>query len=131
MLNGIKGDYAVLKVKVALAERGWLTTNLDSEHRSFDLIAYKENSFKRIQVKYRTPEQGIISVKLYKVKNLVQPDLTEIDLYAVYCPHSDSCYFVTPWQFKSRSTISFSTESKFIAVQKNVLHHTELIDFEK
>jgi hypothetical protein len=48
-----KGDLGILKAKLDLFEQGYLILNPETEHAPFDIVAYKEGTFKSVQVKYR------------------------------------------------------------------------------
>lgn len=48
-----KGDLGVLKAQVDLCEKGYMILYPHTEHAPFDLVIYKDNQFKRVQVKYR------------------------------------------------------------------------------
>lgn len=107
-----KGDYAVLKVKLDLYEQGYNCYTCDTEHSEFDLIAYSSGgNFYRVQVKYRTATSGKIAVMFkstWSDKNGVHSlpvDKTEIDLYAVYCPDTDLCYYFNPSDYKTGITL--------------------------
>lgn len=99
-----KGDLAVLKAQVALAEQGYTICIPLTEHAPFDLIAYKGGSFKRVQVKYRSANRGLITVQprsTYSDKrgfHHVKIDVSQIDVYCVYCPNTDECYFFRPFK---------------------------------
>lgn len=94
-----KGDLGKLKVKCDLCEKGFLVLDPESEHAPFDLVAYKNKIFKRIQVKYRSIKKGKITIDYRTCWNdrngtHVQPvDKTEIDAYAIYCPETNTCYY--------------------------------------
>jgi hypothetical protein len=101
-----KGDIGVLKVQVALAEQGYTILIPLSEHQSFDIVAYQNGAFKRIQVKFRSMKKnGIIEVPFkssWSDRHGVHTkyvDKQDIDVYAVYCPETDECYFLNPSQF--------------------------------
>ncbi len=47
-----KGDLGVLKAQVDLCSKGYLILTPLSEHSPFDIVAYKNGEFIRIQVKY-------------------------------------------------------------------------------
>ena len=107
-----KGDLAVLKTQLDLFEKGFLILIPQTEHAPFDLVAYKENKFLRIQVKHRhSTAKGTIEVKFknsYSTKNGVQDvevDKTHIDFYCVYCPETDQCYYFNPSDFRKSVTI--------------------------
>ena len=53
----VKGDLGVLKAQVSLYEQGFLILQPVTEHAPFDLVAYKEGVFKRVQVKYKSVDK--------------------------------------------------------------------------
>jgi hypothetical protein len=59
-----KGDLGVLYAKVDLAEKGYLLLQPLSEHSPFDLVAYKDGRFLRIQVNYRAAVKGAVFLRL-------------------------------------------------------------------
>ena len=71
-----KGELAVLKSQLDLFEKGYLVLLPQTEHAPFDIVAYKDQQFWRIQVKYRNMnENGTMYVKFqqcYSTKNGVQ-----------------------------------------------------------
>ncbi len=107
------GDFGVLKVQIDLFEQGYLSFTTVSEHQDFDLIAYKQGGiFKRIQVKYRKlDDKGSLQIPLKSTwvdkhgNHVKQIDKSEIDLYAIYCPDTDKCYYVDPNNFSKTITL--------------------------
>ena len=98
-----KGDLGVLKAQLDLFEQGYLILNPVTEHAPFDLVAYKESEFKRIQVKYKSVDKtGSITVHFrscWADKNgthMHQIDKDALDIYCVYCPDTDECYYLDP-----------------------------------
>lgn len=95
-----KGDLGVLKVKLSLFEQGYLILNPETEHAPFDLVAYKNGEFLRIQVKYRSMRNGAIEIPTstsWADKNGSHRrfyDLSDLDYFAMFCPEVDKCYFV-------------------------------------
>mgnify|MGYP000864041948 CR=1 FL=1 len=103
-----KGDLGVLKAQVDLFEQGYLPLLPQTEHASFDLVGYRDGIFKRIQVKYRSVDKtGKLEVHFrssWADKNgnhLVSVDKNEVDLYCVYCPDTDVCYWFDPKKFNN------------------------------
>jgi len=101
-----KGDLGVLKVKLDLFDQGYLILNPETEHAPFDLVAYKDQTFKRIQVKYRALTRGgVLDISFrtsYSFSGGVVTrsiDKEEIDLFAIYCPETDGCYYLQPKDF--------------------------------
>ena len=125
-----KGDLGVLKAKVDLYEQGFLILNPETEHAPFDLVIYKDNIFKTVQVKYRSlKKNGTLEVAFRNTYNdangrKVKPvDKTHIDIYAVYCPETDVCYYFNPKLFNKSITLRVSTPLN--QQQRNIHHCSE------
>ena len=97
-----KGDLGVLKAQLDLYEKGYLILTPHTEHSAFDLVAYKDGNFLRVQVKYRTSRDGKIEVPFrtcWTDKNGTHTqdyDKNEIDVMCIYCPDTDKCYYINP-----------------------------------
>lgn len=97
-----KGDLGVLKVQCDLCLKGFTVLLPLTEHAPFDLVSYKNNEFKRIQVKYRSIKNNKIEIQFrtsWADKNgshIKHYDLSKIDLMAVYNPDTDKCYYFDP-----------------------------------
>lgn len=105
-----KGDLAVLKVQLDLLEHGFILFTTSSEHSPIDLIAYKDSAL-RLQVKYRKTVRGCINVTFRSTwadrngSHVKKVDKQHIDLYAVYCPDTDKCYYFDPRRFNKGVTL--------------------------
>jgi len=92
----------VLHAKVDLAEKGYTLLLPLSEHAPFDLVAYKDGRFLRVQVKYRAAVNGAIFVQLKSAwadrhgTHMVPVDKQAIDLFCIYCPDTRACYYFDP-----------------------------------
>ena len=97
----------VLKCKVDLHEKGYIILNPETEHAPFDVVAYKDNKFLRIQVKYRTVVDDCVEVKFrssWNDKNgchVQQIDKLDIDLICVFINETNKCYYVDPKKFNT------------------------------
>ena len=107
-----KGDLGVLKAQIDLFEQGFTILVPLTEHLPFDLVAYRDCEFRRVQVKYRSMDRfGKIDVKFSTCWNdrqgtHVRPiDKDEVDLYCVYCPQTDECYYLDPRMFGSNASL--------------------------
>ena len=107
-----KGDLGVLKAQLDLFEQGFTVCVPLTEHLPFDLVAYKEGEFRRVQVKYRAlASNGALDVKFSTCwadrngTHTVPVDKNEVDLYCVYCPDTDECYYLNPCQFGSNVSL--------------------------
>lgn len=97
-----KGDLGVAKAYADLVGQGYVVLFPMTEHAPFDLVAYADGEFHRVQVKYRSPRAGAITVHFRSIWSdrsgtHVRPmDKTEVDVVCVYCPETDECYYVPP-----------------------------------
>ncbi|PGK34289.1 hypothetical protein CN907_23410 [Bacillus anthracis] len=120
-----KGDLAVLKAQVDLYEKGYMILTPQTEHSPFDLVVYKDGIFKRVQVKYRELNaRGILEVRFrssYSTASGVatkEVNKEEIDVYCVYCPQTDCCYYFNPKLFSK--SISLRVDSPKNKQEKKV-----------
>jgi len=107
-----KGDLGVLKAQIDLFEQGFTIFVPLTEHCPFDLVAYKNGEFRRVQVKYRSLDRfGKVDVKFstcWSDRNgthTLPIDKTEVDIYCVYCPEADECYYLRPDDFGSNVSL--------------------------
>ena len=111
-----KGDLGVLKAQIDLFEQGFTIFVPLTEHSPFDLVAYRDGEFRRVQVKYRAVTQhGSIEIKFSTCwadrhgTHTVPIDKNEIDLFCVYCPDTDECYYIEPGKFSSNVSLRVKT----------------------
>ena len=111
-----KGDLGVLKAQVDLFEQGFTICLPQTEHAPFDLVAYRNGEFRRVQVKYRAlGDNGTLAIKFSSCwadrsgTHTVLVDKSEVDLYCVYCPDTDACYYLDPRRYGS--TVSLRVEA--------------------
>ena len=111
-----KGDLGVLKAQVDMFEQGFSILMPQTEHAPFDLVAYKDGSFHRIQVKYRKVDKfGKLEIKFSTCwtdkagTHTVPVNKDEVDLYCVYCPDTDECYYLSPDEFSSNVSLRVNT----------------------
>lgn len=107
-----KGDLGVLKVKLDLFEQGYLILNPETEHAPFDLVIYKEGVYKSVQVKYRSlNRRGTLEIPFrssyaYSKGVVTKPiEKNIIDVFAIYCPETDECYYFDPTRFNQAVTL--------------------------
>jgi hypothetical protein len=97
-----KGDVAVAKVQADLVERGAMVLQPFTEHAPFDLVAYLNETFYRVQVKFRTATGGRGTVRFEtfwadRHGTHARPmPRNEVDALAIYCPDTTACYYVNP-----------------------------------
>lgn len=92
----VKGDIAAAKTILDLVEKGYsVFTPVVSEHLRFDLVAYKNNNFYRIQVKYAANNK----IKAHTIysdasgwhEKKYEPN--DFDFYAIYLPSIDKVVY--------------------------------------
>lgn len=111
-----KGNLGVLKAKLDLFQQGFMILNSETEHAPFDLVIYKNGIFKTVQVKYRSLNRhGALEIVFrgshYDSTGTVNRpiDKTVIDLFVVYCPETDGCYYFNPDDFNKSITLRVNT----------------------
>jgi hypothetical protein len=107
-----KGDLGVLKAQLDLFEQGFLILNPMTEHAPFDLVGYRSKRFVRIQVKYKSVDRtGSVTVHFRSSwtdrngTHLRQVKKDEVDLYCIYCPDTDECYYLDPKHYNRSVTL--------------------------
>jgi hypothetical protein len=97
-----KGDLGVAKAHADLVEQGWTVLFPSTEHAPFDLVAYRDGEFQRVQVKYRSGHTGSLYVQFrsgWSDRHGIHHapiDKSAIDLICIYCPETDNCYYIDP-----------------------------------
>jgi hypothetical protein len=97
-----KGDLGVVEAMADLTRKGWSIFVPLTEHEAFDLVAYCDGRFLRVQVKYRAAVKGVISFPMKTCwadrhgVHTVPIDRTSIDLLCAYCPDTHACYYLDP-----------------------------------
>ncbi|MGI8796141.1 MAG: group I intron-associated PD-(D/E)XK endonuclease [Acidimicrobiia bacterium] len=102
-----KGDLGVAHAIADLADQGFVVLTALCEHAPFDLVGYRDGTFIRVQVKYRTlSASGTIEVQFKSSWSdangtYVRPlDKQEVDVVCVYCPDTRACYYIDPKRFE-------------------------------
>jgi len=100
------GDLGILKAQIDLFEKGFIVAIPLTEHAPFDLMIYKDGQSRTVQVKARSIDaKGNINISFrstYSDANgmhNVPVNKVHIDLYCVYCPDTDQCYYFKPTDF--------------------------------
>jgi len=106
-----KGDLGVAKAHADLVGQGYLVLFPASEHAPFDLVAYADGRFARIQVKYRTIRRGVLTVHFRgswadsRGVHTQPMDKAHVDLVCVYSPELDQCFYVRPEEHRASVSI--------------------------
>jgi hypothetical protein len=121
-----KGDVGVAHAIADLADQGFVVLVALCEHAPFDLVAYRDGQFLRVQVKYRTPSKnGTLQVHFRSTwsdsngSHARALEKNDVDVVCVYDPKSRRCYYVDPKQFGG--SISLRVEPTRNGQHRNVL----------
>jgi len=97
------GDLGVLKAQLDLTQKGYIVSRPQTEHAPFDLVITDSNGSQTVQVKARSVNSsGTVEVRLLSTwtnsKGVQRRavDKRWIDLYCIYCPDTDSCFYLKP-----------------------------------
>ncbi|WP_367389101.1 group I intron-associated PD-(D/E)XK endonuclease [Lewinella sp. LCG006] len=100
------GDLGILKAQLDLFEKGFIVAIPQTEHAPFDLMIHKGGVSRTVQVKARSVDsRGNLNINFSstysdsKRMHNVAVDKKYIDIYCVYCPDTDKCYYFDPNQF--------------------------------
>lgn len=97
-----KGDLGIAKAHADLVGNGFMVLFPATEHAEFDVVAYRDGTFHRVQVKYRSARSGSVTVQFRSVwadrhgTHMKPSDKTEVDVTCIYCPDTDACYYLRP-----------------------------------
>jgi hypothetical protein len=106
-----KGDLGVAKAHADLAAKGCIVLFPATEHAPFDLVAYLDGGFRRVQVKYRAARAGAVTVHLRSIwadrngTHAKAIDKSTIDVVCIYCPDTDECYYISPHHYSASVTL--------------------------
>jgi hypothetical protein len=110
-----KGDLGVAKAHCDLVEKGYMVLFPTTEHAPFDLVAYDGIKFIRIQVKYRSAVNGSVQIRLENWwadrngSHGMPIDKNQVDVFCVYCPDTDKCYYFKPENIKTYFSLRIET----------------------
>jgi hypothetical protein len=106
-----KGDLGVAKVHADLVGKGFIVLFPVTERAPFDLVAYQNGDFHRLQVKYRSARSGALKVQFRSMwadrhgTHTTPMDKNAVDVVGVYCPETDGCYYVRPGEHGTSVTL--------------------------
>lgn len=101
-----KGDLGVANAHADLVSQGFVVLFPATEHAPFDLVAYRDGAFCRLQVKFRSGRSGAVKMQFrstWSDRNGLhtQPiDKNAIDAVCIYCPETDECYYLRPRDYE-------------------------------
>lgn len=121
-----KGDLGVAKAHADLVVKGFYVLFPATEHAPFDLVAYADGVFHRVQVKYRSARGGAVQLNLRSTwsdrhgVHTTPIDKEAVDLVCIYCPETDECYYIRPIDHGASVNLRITPTKN--GQQKGVLH---------
>jgi hypothetical protein len=106
-----KGNIGLAKAMAELTVQKIHVSIPIEEDLKYDLVVEKEGVCKRMQVRYCTPSESVLAVKLKSVwsdkkgNHVVVRQKGDFDILAVYCPSNDEVYFVDDKGFENTTVI--------------------------
>lgn len=128
-----KGDLGLMKVKLDLFEKGYLVLSPETEHSPFDVVGYKDSKFIRVQVKYRALKDDVVVLPVntsWADKNgshSKKYDLESIDIFALYVPDLDKCFYIPSGLLFSKSS---NMKLRVTSPKNNQSNYNNLFDFQ-
>lgn len=131
-----KGDTAEAYLAYVLKQKGFNVLIPWGEDVRYDLVSEKNGIFKRIQVKYIKPKNGVLAVRFRSCNNhkVIHYSSKEVDIVAIYNEEGKKVYFIpladagrkgyklrlTPAKNNQKKFVTLSTkyESKFDLLEK-------------
>jgi hypothetical protein len=91
-----KGDIAEAFITFFLKQNGFNVLIPWGEDIRYDLVTEKNGVFKRIQVKYVTPKNGVLEVAMRSSNNynVIHYSSKDVDIIAAYSPRNNKVYFI-------------------------------------
>lgn len=99
-----KGDIAEAFITFLLKQNGFNVLIPWGEDGRYDIVAEKNGIFKRIQVKYVTPKNGVLEVAIRSSNNfnIIHYSPNDLDIIAAYNPENNKAYFIPINTIKNR-----------------------------
>jgi hypothetical protein len=102
-----KGNIGLANVILDITNKGYFSFLPFSDTTHVDLvIANKKMELKKIQIKYISIFRGVLSIATSSVVNgkRVPVDLTQTDIWAIYCPNNGIIYYVSAKELINKKT---------------------------
>ena len=131
-----KGDIAEAFITYLLKQRGFNVLIPWGEDNRYDLVTEKNGVFKRIQVKYATPKDGIVEVRIRSCNNhkVIHYSPKDIDIIAVYSCEQNKVYFVPLKGISNKSILKLrlkptkNKQKKFVVMASKYESRFDLLD---
>lgn len=96
----LKGLLGELELSLHLIKQGWSVLKPLNQNSRYDIVLEKKGKFKRVQIKYCTPQNGRLRLELDKPKRKTKPySSDEIDYIGVYNSRDQKFYLIPIKEF--------------------------------
>ena len=109
-----KGNIGELRIAAKLIELGYEVLKGFGETKDFDLVAYKDSKFIRIQVKAVTPKNQVLVGKTFtsNSKGIRFFNKEVVDVLAIYDLENCNSYFVNPKEINGQGILLRLAETR-------------------
>lgn len=116
-----KGILGELAFTFRLIEKGFTVLSPINPNSSYDLVIEKNGNFTRIQVKYRTPINGILRVELDRpMRNTKKYSDRGVDAMGLYNPISKKSYLIPLTRITNKDEMALRVEKPKNSVSKRM-----------
>ena len=107
-----KGEVAEAFVTYFLKKHGFNVLIPWGEDTRYDLVIEKNGVFKRVQVKYITPKNGVLEIPIRSSNNhsIIHYSEKDIDIIAAYSPESQKVYLIPLKNIRNRRAVKLRLE---------------------
>ncbi|MDD3087201.1 MAG: group I intron-associated PD-(D/E)XK endonuclease [Candidatus Omnitrophica bacterium] len=107
-----KGDIAEAYVTYLLRDKGFKVLIPWGEDNRYDIVTEKNGIFKRVQVKYATPQNGTLEVRIRSCNNysVTRYSPKDVDIIAVYAANINKVYFLPLSEIRNKSLVKLRLE---------------------
>ncbi len=117
----IKGLLGELEFSLYLIQKGWSVLKPTNQNSRYDVVLEKDGKFKRLQIKYCTPNNGVIRLELDRPKRKTRPyGSSEIDYIAAYNSRDHKFYLIPISHFRKQKEIWLRIDKPRNGQNKNI-----------
>jgi hypothetical protein len=131
-----KGDIAEAFVTFLLKQKGFTVLIPWGEDSRYDIVTEKNGVFKRVQVKYVTPKNGAVEIRIRSCNNynIIHYTPKDVDIIAAYSSVDNKVYFMPLSGSKNRSlhklrlTPAKNRQKKFVVMASKYESRFDLLE---
>ena len=102
----LKGLIGELEFSLKLIKEGWSVLKPLNQNSRYDIVLEKAGKFRRVQIKYCTPENGRLRVELDRPKRKTEPySQKDTDFLGVYNSRDQKFYLIPIREFYKQKEV--------------------------